>query len=301
MRPSTAGSRPGTASSTRKLTSGEYAAPNSMTDLVATLGNELTNDSLLRILSADQSQVTNEIIMLSERGDARSLKKVIERGVQISNCVGLDGFTPLHHAANRGHINVVLVLIRASHPIDKANDAGETPLHLACYVGHLLIVEQLLDCGANIDVQNKYGETPLFYATRRRMPLLVRLLLQRGADPAIQDDSGDVASDHTDDPKTLSAFSTSVVYHSPSSQSPTSLVYQLSHTLLQHIYSFLLPKEIGRCACVSGKWHRASENDELWAKFGKRRWEFALQASLGFPPIAAASFRPTNSSRRKKR
>jgi hypothetical protein len=292
-------SRPGTAKSTRSLANGQYSGPNLLTDPTLTLGTQIENDSLLRILSSDQSQVTNEVIMLSEKGEARSLKKLIERGVQISSCIGLDGFTPLHHAANRGHINVVLVLIRAQHPIDQPNDAGETPLHLACYVGHLLIVEQLLDCGANINSRNRYGETPLFYATRRRMPLLVRLLLQHGADPNIQDDSGDVAADHTDDPKTLSLYSEREGEPGVQSMPPTPA--HLPHAILQRIYSYLLPKEIGRCACVSGKWHRASENDELWTKFGKRRWEFALQASLGFAPIASASFRPSSSKQNQIR
>lgn len=282
--------RPQTAKKTR--IGAEYAGPDLLTDPTFTLENEVCNDFLLRILSSDQSKLNNEVIKLSEKGDVRSLKRIIDSGIQVSNCTGLDGFTPLHYAANRGHIDVVLLLIRASHPIEKCNEAGETPLHLACYVGHLLIVEQLLDCGANIDARNKYGETPLFYASRRGMALLVRLLLQRGADYTIRDDSGDTALDHTDDAKTLSAF-TNVLYHSPPSQTPISLISQFTHSILLHIYSFLSPKEIGRCACVSGKWHRASENDELWAKFGKRRWEFALQASLGFSPAAAMNFRPS--------
>jgi ankyrin repeat protein len=285
-------SRPGTAKSTRSVASGQFSGPSLLTDPALTLGNELENDSLLRILSSDQSLVTNAVVMLSEKGDARSLSKLIEKGVQISRCIGLDGFTPLHHAANRGHSNVVLVLIRAQHAIDQPNDAGETPLHLACYVGHLLIVEQLLDCGANINSRNRYGETPLFYATRRRMPLLVRLLLQRGADRGIQDDSGDVAADHTDDAKTLSMFSDRPGELAVPSRPQAA---HLPHVILQRVYSYLLPREIGRCACVSGKWHRASENDELWAKFGKRRWEFALQASLGFAPTPSASFRPSSS------
>lgn len=297
-RPSTSSSslsRPSSSRSSKKIISGEFLGPDLLTDTNTTLENEVYSDTLLRIMSNDQSKIINEIISLAEKGDAKSLKKLIEKGINVCNCIGLDGYTPLHHAANRGNVDVVLVLIKAYHPIDKINDSGETPLHLAAYCGHLLIVEQLLDCGANINAQNRYGETPLFYATRRRMPLLVRLLLHRGADADIRDDSGDLAIDHTDDPKTLSIFNSTLTNSLVNNvDNMNSSIVRISHTMLQHIYSYLLPHEIARCACVSGKWHRASESEEIWERFGKRRWEFALQASLGFPPMAAASFRPSS-------
>ena len=163
---------------------------------------------------------------------------------------------------------------------------GETPLHLASYMGHLLIVEQLIDRGANINCRNEYNETPLFYATRRNMPALVRLLLQRNADADLVDDNDEKAIEHTEDERTLAMFAMT------SPPDGDIAVAKLSHQSIQNIYSFLKAKDIGRASCVCGKWHRASESDEVWARVGKRRWELALQGSLGFGATAAASFRP---------
>ena len=306
-RPSTSSTRPNSSKSSRKnLLIGDYLGPNLLSDTNLTIENEISSDILLKIMSNDQLKITNLIISLAEKGDGKTLQKLIFQGINISNCIGLDGFTPLHHAANRGNVDVVLILIKALHPIDKLNDSGESPLHLAAYCGHLLIVEQLLDCGANINLQNKYGETPLFYAVRRRMPLLVRLLLHRGADYTIRDDSGDLAIDHTNDTKIIGIFQNFTTSNQSLTNSTTisttnsidnnlnSPIIRITYTILQHIYLYLLPHEIARCACVNWKWHRASESEEIWERFGKRRWEFALQASLGFPPMAAASFRPSS-------
>jgi uncharacterized lipoprotein NlpE involved in copper resistance len=66
------------------------------------------------------------------------------------------------------------------------------------------------------------------------------------------------------------------------------------------VFGFLSAREIGRAACVSGKWHRAAESGHLWAGLGERRWERALQSTLGFEaaPTAALGFgRPKKSSR----
>mmetsp|Transcript_8486 Transcript_8486/g.12660 ORF Transcript_8486/g.12660 Transcript_8486/m.12660 type:complete len:328 (+) Transcript_8486:229-1212(+) len=314
-RPSTAGvtrpsssnsyvnlSRPGTASSSRSLSrlgSGDISGPNLLRDPSTTLEYELANDSLLRIMSGDESKVTNEIILLSEKGNAKGLQKAIDSGVSISHCRGLDGFTPLHHASNRGRVDAVLVILKASVPINARNDSGETALHLAAYMGHLIIVEQLIDCGADIDAQNKYGETALFYAAMKGMPALVRLLLQRGADPDITDTEGDKAIDRAEDPRTLAMFGSSIPVVSSTESAPASM--RITHVIIQNIYSYLRAKDIGRAACVAGKWHRASESSEVWVRLGNRRWEYALQGSLGFAPMATASFRPKSKIRKGKK
>ena len=295
-RPSTgtanSSSRPGTAGSSRsirKYGSSDLSGPDLLRHTGNTLEYELVNDTLLRIMSGDQTKLTNEVISLSEKGDAKGLRRIVDTGVSISGCRGLNGYTPLHHAASRGRVDVVSILLKAGVPINATNDNGETALHLASYAGHLLIVEQLVDCGAHLNVQNAYGETSLFYAAMRTMPALVRLLLQRGADATVRDQSGDTAEDRTEDVRTLSMFTSSTVLSTMES-APVSM--KLSHSAIQHIYSYLEAKHIGRCSCVCGKWHRASEAEEVWLRLGSRRWEFALQGSLGFAPIAAASFRP---------
>ena len=120
------------------------------------------------------------------------------------------------------------------------------------------------------------------------MPALVRLLLQRHANADLVDVNDEKAMEHTEDPRTLSMFA---VTPAPEGHTCTA-VSRISHQAIQNIYSFLSAKDIGRASCLCGKWHRASESDEVWARVGNRRWELSLQGSLGFGSTAASLFRP---------
>lgn len=214
-------------------------------------------------------------------------------GIDIVSCRGLNGYTPLHHACNRGHALVAAELLRLNATIDCINDNGETPLHLAVYAGNILIVDQLLDFGANVNALNKEGETCLFYAARKGQPAIIRLLLQRGADATIVDKYDERAADQARDSSTAKAFETATIVETSS--------HPLQYSDLLKIFSYLKVMDILRCACVSSKWHRASEYEEVWQRLGVRRWELALQSSLGFAPAATMSFfRPSRKSSKGK-
>ena len=118
------------------------------------LKNEIKGDSLLRILTEKETMTNTEIILLAESGELKGqgMNHLIERGFNWAKCVGMNNFTPLHYACNRGHALVVCELLRSYPPMLHAvNDAGETALHLSVYQGSLLIVEQLIDKGANVN------------------------------------------------------------------------------------------------------------------------------------------------------
>jgi hypothetical protein len=220
----------------------------------------------------------------------------------------MGGFTPLHHACNRNHADMVNELLKLNVNINATNDNNESPLHLAVYNGSMLIVEQLLDRGnhpffylfsftylliqgADINIVNIYKETPLLYASRRSKPALIRLLLERGADRTIKDSYGDTAEDHADDEPTKRAFLTQQVDQTG----------KLPYKLLLYIFQYLNAKDVCKAACVCGKWHRVSENPLIWSNLGIRRWELSLKSSLGFTtaPINL-SYRPSNNRRPSK-
>jgi hypothetical protein len=266
------------------------------------------DNSLLKIMNADNFYLSNEVIMMCEAGDDSGLKRIVADGFDILQCRGLNGYTPLHHACSRGHAIIVFEVLRLKVPVDATNDNGESALHLAVYAGHILITEQLLDKGASIDLQNSEGETPLFYAARRSQSAIIRLLLQRGADVRINDRFDETAIDHIPSsapPTVRRAFEqhkeqrrraygsggghpqTGDSEDHTTVMSPGSLL-MTSHLL--SVFSFLQAKDVLRCACVCSQWHRASEDQGLWSKLGIRKWELALQSSLGFGPTASASF-----------
>lgn len=302
VRPSTssAAHRPVTSSSTtrpgtsagRSASLGSFGStslesPDLFLGPSTTLQREVNSDSLLRILNEPNARDTNSIILCADKGDLPGVLRVIRSVLDINKCKGLNGFTPIHHASNRGHATIVNELLKAGMNVNIKNDDGETPLHSAAYSGHLLIVEQLLDGCADVEARNNYGETPLFYAARKGLPAVVRLLLQRGANVHSKDDIGETAEDHAVDKRTKAVLNTFHSIEAPSS---------ISYNNLLHVFRFLAAKDIGVAACVAGKWHRASECQELWSKLKVRRWEFSLQSSLGFGPVPTASYRPKVSS-----
>jgi hypothetical protein len=64
-----------------------------------------------------------------------------------------DGFTPLHHAAERGREEVVGCLLARGADVNSADGMGWTPLHLAARAGHLAVVKELVRHGAKVDAK----------------------------------------------------------------------------------------------------------------------------------------------------
>jgi hypothetical protein len=259
-------------------------------DVVYTLQKEQANDDFLRLVHTSRTQANERLIAAVDKGDIPLSLDIIKIGGLDVEFRGMGGTSALHYASRRGLAAVVLALLKCGFNADAKNDSGETALHHAVYYGHLLIVELLLDNGANINAVNNYNETPLIYAAQKSMPAVVRILLLRGADVTIKDRYGDGAAEVVSDARTAAMFQTATVIESRGS---------LPYDQVVHVFSFLNAREIAKASMVCGKWHRASECEELWARLGVRRWEFALQSSLGFGPTATASFRPKASSKKK--
>jgi len=73
--------------------------------------------------------------------------------------------------------------------------AEDTPLHSAAQRGHKEIVELLLANGADVNVTNRWGQTPLHYAVVFRHEEVVKALLNAGADPNAKMLDGSTAHD----------------------------------------------------------------------------------------------------------
>lgn len=64
-------------------------------------------------------------MLCAEKGDMKGILRVISSGLDASKCRGLNGFTPLHHACNRGHADIVCELIKLKVPVNAVNNSGE--------------------------------------------------------------------------------------------------------------------------------------------------------------------------------
>ncbi|XP_011305736.1 uncharacterized protein [Fopius arisanus] len=107
---------------------------------------------------------------------------VIKKGV---------GETVLHRAARLGYTDVAAYCLeKLNSPPSPKDNAGYTPLHEACSRGHLQIAKLLLAYGANVSESANGGIRPLHEAAENGATELVRLLLSYGADPVLATYSG---------------------------------------------------------------------------------------------------------------
>ncbi len=97
---------------------------------------------------------------------------LISKGADV-NKTSIDGYTPLHYAAENKHEKLVELLLKKGADANAATDAGLTPLHLAAQADHAGIVKILLKNGADINIETK--KKVLAYTMAKR-PELKRLL-----------------------------------------------------------------------------------------------------------------------------
>ncbi|XP_006803331.1 acyl-CoA-binding domain-containing protein 6 [Neolamprologus brichardi] len=78
------------------------------------------------------------------------------------------------------------------------DDEGRALLHWACDRGHKEMVSLLLQLKAEINIQDDEGQTALHYASACEFVEIVDLLLKSGADPTITDQEGCLPEEVTD-------------------------------------------------------------------------------------------------------
>ncbi|KAF9391069.1 hypothetical protein CPC16_004611 [Podila verticillata] len=79
----------------------------------------------------------------------------------------IHGCTPLHLAARRGHMEMVMVLLQLGGDVDGQGERQWTPLHESISQNHVAISSLLVACGADLEVKNAAGETPEDLGRRR--------------------------------------------------------------------------------------------------------------------------------------
>lgn len=96
------------------------------------------------------------------------------------------GESVMHRAARLGYTDVIVYCLeRLEMDPDTKDNAGYTPLHEACAKGHLDICNYLLQYGASHSEPAPSGMRPLHEAVENSFIEVVRLLLAFGADPML--------------------------------------------------------------------------------------------------------------------
>ena len=73
---------------------------------------------------------TSEVLEAARCGQAGDVEEAIHLGADLT-AGDMHGMTCMHHAAARGSLSILDILIRYNAPLNSADDAGMAPLHCA--------------------------------------------------------------------------------------------------------------------------------------------------------------------------
>ncbi|KAL3433218.1 ankyrin repeat-containing domain protein [Aspergillus tetrazonus] len=119
-----------------------------------------------------------------------------------------DGKPLLYYAAERGHSNLVELLLTQGASVDLTDLYGWTPLHAACYSGHTDTAKILIEAGGDVHAETSqwnndnvkptglyrkdaYEAQPLHLATMAGNSDIVKMLLDKGVDAHAQTKHGE--------------------------------------------------------------------------------------------------------------
>lgn len=115
-------------------------------------------------------------------------------GIDVNN-EDTGGFTALELASMRGHTGIVSILLNISgiDDPDKQKPYGQSALRSATTFGHKAIVELFSEVdGFNINQEDQYGKTPLFWVARKcNISMAKMLIVNYNANVNKQDENGD--------------------------------------------------------------------------------------------------------------
>jgi ankyrin repeat protein len=121
------------------------------------------------------------LLAAARYGNIIQANDALEHGANI-NCIDPRwfGWTPLHHASRKGHLDIVKRLLEYGANINyaptrlwsKVDFFGVTPLHCAASEDKVKVVKELLDNGADINCVTSDGKTALSMATPKVLKLI---------------------------------------------------------------------------------------------------------------------------------
>jgi hypothetical protein len=90
------------------------------------------------------------LMYLAIVGQTARAQALIARGAQVNRL----GWTPLHYAASKGHVDTARLLLKDKAIVNAPGPDGTTPLMMAALSGNQDMVQALLDAGADVSMRN---------------------------------------------------------------------------------------------------------------------------------------------------
>ncbi len=105
------------------------------------------------------------LLQAAESGDLEALKQqLLYKGGKMNECKDSGGLSPLHKAAQNGHLSIVTWLVENGANIDAQAGNGSTPLMKSAQYNRADILAWLIDKGADVTARTKQGHTVKDYA-----------------------------------------------------------------------------------------------------------------------------------------
>jgi ankyrin repeat protein len=137
------------------------------------------------------TSIGNDINTQARVGNLARVKHLVEGNPQLINRKsGKEELTPLHEAAERGKLEVVMYLVEKGANVNIKSRGDSTPLEKAARGGHAEVMEYLISKGASWDMKDRAGCSLLHYAAMSGNGDAVKLFLKKGFDVNERDMDG---------------------------------------------------------------------------------------------------------------
>lgn len=113
-------------------------------------------------LSISNPQSETPLMLAAITNQLAWAQKLIEKGADVNK----KGWTPLHYAATKGHIEMMRLLMENHAYLDAESPNGTTPLMMAAHYGTPMATKLLLEEGADPRLKNQLGISALEFARK---------------------------------------------------------------------------------------------------------------------------------------
>ncbi len=112
-------------------------------------------------INAKNADGITPLILATMHQDLELSRVLVDNSADIFITENRFGGNALHHATNKGNLDLVTLMIDSGIDIESKASEGRTPLHIAAFQCDAEIIMYLLEHGANQDILDADGKTPL--------------------------------------------------------------------------------------------------------------------------------------------
>jgi len=104
-------------------------------------------------LNITNPQSENSLMLAAIQNQLELAQLLIDQGAEVNKT----GWTPLHYASTKGHIDMMRLLMENDAYLDAESPNGTTPLMMAAHYGTAKAVKLLLEEGADPRIKTALG------------------------------------------------------------------------------------------------------------------------------------------------